>query len=247
MTEVNGNTVVDGLPGFRRRFRVVPGPNAVSSAVEDDFHCMAVTLHHDGTTVTRVEADLVRAPWTTCPGAPAQLVDTFTGVALADVPSRGEKLANCTHLHDLATLAAAHAFDTAPLEYDVLVCDVVDGRRKAELRRNGQTELWWVERKFAIVEPPEMAGMTLDKLRPWLEGLDAGAQEAARILRWANMIANGRNIPMERQSNASDMPTGNCYTFQAERKAVAVRIGEIREFTGGSGAPLDGRSSRLPR
>src|SRR3546814_5242328 len=74
--------------------------------------------------------------------------------------------------------------------------------RRAELRRDGRTVLAWTETAFRIVAPAELAGMTLDKLRPWIEAQDAPTQEAARLLRWANMIANGRLIPIEKQSDA---------------------------------------------
>src|SRR3546814_9414003 len=97
---------------------------------------MRGTLHHDGMIATRIEPELWRAPWTTCPGASAQLVETFTGVALADFPARGDKPINCTHLHDLALLAAVHAADTQPLVYDAQIADPVDGLRRAELRRS---------------------------------------------------------------------------------------------------------------
>jgi hypothetical protein len=230
---------LETLPGFRRRFRVTPLPGQVRSEVEDDFHCMSVVLHHDGKTVNAVDADLMRAPWSTCPGAPAQLQQTFTGVALDAVTARGDKSANCTHLHDLALLGAAHAFDTQPLVYDVLVSDAIDGQRRAEVRLDGVKVLGWTEASFRIVEPAELAGMTLDKLRPWMETLSAAQQEAARLLRWANMIANGRSIPLERQSDATRMPP-NCYTFQPERSRVAQRIGLIRDFSNGSAQPLDG-------
>src|SRR3546814_7464762 len=65
----------------------------------------------------------------------------------------------------------------------------------------------WTETAFRIVAPAEMAGKTLDKLRPWIEAQDAPTQEAARLLRWANMIANGRLIPIEKQSDATRMPS----------------------------------------
>src|SRR3546814_12756146 len=58
------------------------------------------------------------------------------------------------------------------------------------------------ETTFRIVAPAELAGMTPDKLRPWIEAQGAPTQEAARLLRWANMIANGRLIPIEKQSDA---------------------------------------------
>ena len=123
----------------------------------------------------------------------------------------------------------------------MLVADAVDGQRRAEVRRDGVTVLGWTESAFRIVEPAELAGMTLDKLRPWIESLTPGLQEAARLLRWANMIANGRQIPIEKQSDATRMPS-NCYSFQPERKVIARRVGAIRDFSNGTAQPLDRRS-----
>ena len=229
---------IDRVPGFRRRFRITPAARWVRSELEDDYHRMTVTVHHDGKVATSIEPVLVRAPWTTCPGAVVQLERTFTGVALEAFAVRGEKQFNCTHLHDLAILAAAHAWDREPLIYDVLVSDPVDGKRRAELRRNGEALLGWTEIGFRIVEPVELAGVTLDKMRPWIDTLDPQQQEAARVLRWGNMIANGRIIPLEKQSNASRMPP-TCYTFQPHRAIDAKRVGVIRDFTAGTARLLD--------
>src|SRR5271155_4335045 len=160
-------TPLDQLPGFRRRFRITPRPDSVCSELEDDYHRMSVTLIHDGRTVKRIEPVMERVPWTVCPGAAQQLQQTFTDVALVDFAARGEKRENCTHLHDLAILAAAHAFDGEPLLYDLLVSDPIDGRRRAELRRNGAAVLAWSDEKNCLVEPAELAGVTLQKLRPW--------------------------------------------------------------------------------
>jgi hypothetical protein len=224
---------IDTLPGFRRRFIVTPAPDRVSSEVEDDYHCMGVTIHHDGEACTKVKAVMQRAPWTPCPGAVATLEQTFTGVPLARFAARGEKQANCTHLHDLAVLAAAHAFDTEPLVFDILVSDPIDGRRQAELRRGGMTVLGWVHIDGRIVEPAELAGVTLDKMRPWIDALDPTQQEAARLLRWGTILAGGRTIAWDRQSDASRLPVGNCYTFQPQRLTEAKRIGVIRDFSQG--------------
>lgn len=231
-------TSIDQLAGFRRRFRVTTGPGWVRSEVEDDYHCMTVTLRHAGGIVTAVEPVQQRAPWTTCPGAVEQLRQTFTGVALRDFVARGEKPANCTHLHDLALLAAAHAGDREPLVYDILVSDPVDGRRRVELRRDGIATLGWTEQDHCIVEPAELAGLKLDQLKPWIDSLDPALQEAARVLRWGAILAHGRTIPMERQSDASRMPP-NCYTFQPQRVGQARRVGEIRDFSLGTAQPLD--------
>jgi len=46
---------IASLPGYRRTTRVVPFPGAVVAMMEDDMHCMAVTLRHDGERVTAVE------------------------------------------------------------------------------------------------------------------------------------------------------------------------------------------------
>ena len=226
-------TSIDTLPGFRRRFIITPAANRVSSEVEDDYHCMGVTLHHDGQVVTKVESAMQRAPWTTCPGANAMLEKTFTGVPLDGFIKRGQKKANCTHLHDLAIFAASHAFDKDPLVYDLLVCDPVDGQRQAEIRRNGTRLLGWTQAGDRMVAPVELAGVAFDGMRAWLESLDPEAQEAARMLRWGTILAHGRTIAWDRQSDSSRLPLGNCYTFQPERAAAAQRIGIVRDFSQG--------------
>jgi hypothetical protein len=226
------------LPGFRRRFLVTPAVDRVTAAVEDDYHCMAVTLRHEGGVVTAVDAVMDRAPWTTCPGAPAVLAATFSGVALAAVAGRGEKQANCTHLHDLAVLAAAHAGDAAPTRYEMLVSDAVDGLIAAEIQRDGTTVHRIEHRDDIVTAPDVIAGTSLFKLRGWIETLDPTPREAARLLQWGTIIAHGRAIPMERQSDASRMPP-NCYTFQPERKVDAKRVGKVLDFSRGGVAPLD--------
>src|SRR5262245_46970306 len=123
-------------PGYHRRFLITPCRGEATAAVEDDFHCMSVTLSHDGTTIMSAKTVMERAPWTTCPGAPAVLAETFAGVALADAAARGMKQANCTHLHDLALLAAAHAGDGEPTRYDIFVSDPADGLRVSEISRD---------------------------------------------------------------------------------------------------------------
>jgi hypothetical protein len=222
---------IDTLPGFRRRFIVTPTSDRVSSEVEDDYHCMGVTIHHDGRVARRVESVMQRSPWTTCPGAVARLEQTFTGVPLDGFVARGEKRANCTHLHDLAVLAAAHASDSDPLIYDILVSDPVGGRRRVELRRNGTCVLGWVDADGQIVEPAELAGVAFTK--GWIDSLDPAGQEAARLLRWGAILAHGRTIAWERQSDSSRLPVGNCYTFQPERITAAKRVGLIRDFSQG--------------
>jgi len=229
---------LDQQPGFRRRFRLTPGQQKVQAEVEDDFHCMSVIVRHDGEKALQIEPDMRRAPWTTCPGAVEHLRQTFAGTALALFAERGEKQTNCTHLHDLAVLAASHVFDNSPTVYDIFVSDPVEGRRYAEIRRNGERVLGWTESQFQIVEPEAAAGIRLDKLRSWITSLTPDLQEPARLLQWGNMLANGRTIPLEKQSDATKMPA-SCYTFQPERAVIAKRVGLIRDFSLAAEQPLE--------
>ncbi len=232
-------TVLERKPGFFwRRIRITPSQWAVQAEVEDDFHSMSVVIHHDGEKAIRIVADTRRVPWSTCPGAAESLVQTFTGLALKQFPQRGDKKTNCTHLYDMALLAATHAMDEEQTIYDIRVSDAVDQQRRAEVLRNEETLLSWIESGFQIVQPASAAGIRLDRLRSWIDGLEPALQEPARLLQWGNMLANGRAIPLAKQSDATRMPP-NCYTFQPERAAVAKRIGEIRDFSQREGRPRD--------
>ena len=228
---------LDGLPGFRRRFRIVPDDGAVTASVEDDFHCMTVTLHHDGARIGAVEAHTIRAPWTTCPGAEQVLRDTFGGTALAEAARRGLKQANCTHLYDLAVLAAAHSLEGRPVTYDVLVADPADGVGEAEIRRDGAPLLRWAIAGMELTAPPELAGTNVMALRDWIGTQAPDLREAAKILQWACLIAHGRQIPLAEQSDAARMPP-NCYTFQPDIARRAVRVGEIVDFSRSEREPL---------
>lgn len=210
----------------------------VRAAVEDDYHCMAVTLRHDGTRILAVESAMERAPWSTCPGAPVVLAATFACTLLAEAVQRGAKQANCTHLHDLALLAAAHAADPTALTYDIRVSDPVDGVCHAEIARDGATLLTLAHRDDVLVAPETAAGASLFKLRGWIQSLPASLQEAARLLQWGTILGHGRSLPAEGQYDASRMPP-NCYTFQEERKHVAQRIGQVLDFNRGERQPLD--------
>lgn len=229
---------LDALPGFRRRFRIKPAPGYVSAEVEDDYHHMGVVVRHQDGVAVAIEPNMVRAPWTTCPGAVRRLQETFTGVRLSEFPARGNKLTNCTHLYDLAILAAAHAADEAPLVYDILTSDPEDGQNRTELRRDGKTLLSWALKGFEISAPADLAGVSLDKLKPAQVSSDPKIQEAVRVLRWGTMIAHGRAIPLSEQSNAGRYPS-NCYTFQPDNVTKARRVGEIKDFSAGEAQPLD--------
>ncbi|HMP57225.1 MAG TPA: DUF2889 domain-containing protein [Novosphingobium sp.] len=219
------------LPGFRRTTRIEPRAGAVAAMMEDDMHAMAVILRHDGQRLLRVEPDQQRAPWNTCPGAEAKLVATFTGLPLGEVSARRERTLNCTHLHDLAVLAAAHAQGRQPVLYEMAVSDPVDACRVLEIRRDGAAVWRWVERDGRFVAPDAIAGRGLFDLRDWIASLPAAEREAARLLQTAGLIAHGRTLPMEQQSDATAIPP-NCHTFQPEQARMARRIRAPLDFSG---------------
>lgn len=228
------------VAGYRRDILITPQDGYVTAALEDDYHAMLVALHHDNETITRVESRMVREPWTTCPGAVTVLADTFTGVALMAASKRGEKRTNCTHLHDLSTLAAAHALDGEPTHYQIAVSDVSDGVSHAVVRRNAEDRLHLSHTGGVLSDPTELAGVSVFAMREWIAALDSAAQEeAARLLQWGTIVAMGRTIDWSQPYDASAMPP-NCYNFQPGRRDDAVRLtAHIRDFTDGTARAFD--------
>ncbi|MAA60287.1 MAG: hypothetical protein CMK79_09060 [Pseudomonadales bacterium] len=233
--------------GFWRRIHITPASrsvvqnsvaeNAVIAELEDDFHCMSVVLHHNQGRVLNIEADMHRAPWSTCPGATTQLLQTFSGAKLSEFPRQGQKKINCTHLYDLAVLGAAHALDENPTIYDIRVSDPIDHTRQAAIYSNRRLLLHWIEKNFHLTEPAAAAGIRLDQLRSWIDTLAPELQEPARLLQWGNILANGRVIPLAEQSDATRMPP-SCHTFQPERAKLARRVGGIQDFSKETSPPL---------
>lgn len=226
-------------PGFRRRIRIEPRAGSVSAELEDDFHRMRVTLHHDGTRIERVEADMARWPWSTCPGAVEQIAASLTGLNLADAFANAEKKRNCTHLYDLATWAAAHVGDAAPTVYAVAVADLAEGRVVATLDRDGDRVLEWITQDGRFTAPAAIAGRSLFELRDWIAGLAPAPREAARILQWASLVAHGRAMPWIIGEPVRDAMPANCFTFQPGRIENARRVGERLDFSRGERQPLD--------
>lgn len=232
------------LPGYRRLIRVIPESGCVTTLLEDDIHSMALRLSHGGGRVLAIEPVIDRMPWNTCPGAAAVLIDTFVGLPLTQVTLRRDRKANCTHLHDLAVLAASHADDTQELRYDIAVSDPIEGRRDLTLARDGVPVLHWIEQEGALVSPVQVRGRTLFALRDWIASLAPMQAEAARLLQWAGIVAHGRTIPMGEQSDPTRMPA-NCHTFQPERVPFARRTGAVIDFSSARRKPGETLSRML--
>jgi hypothetical protein len=235
-----------GQPAFRRRILIEPTETHVTAELEDDWHRMTVTLAHRDGVVIDVASDMRRWPWTTCRGAIAQLAETFAGSALDEMARRGERSQNCTHLHDLALFAAAHAGGLEPIAYDVTVTDAVDGRRQAFLVRDGAIRLTWRLEGDVFVGPDDLAGLRIGELTGWIAALEPSEREAARILRWAAIMAYGRAMDIPAGVTATIFPGGACYTFQPDRAQAATRRADVhRDLSVSATPPLADRATHF--
>lgn len=230
----------DGV--YRRRILLVaPDERTVVADLEDDFHRFRVTLVHDGSRIVEARGEALRYPWSACPGA----VEPLHALEGAPLPERCTELArhadphlNCTHLFDLAGLAAVHArVGRERRRYDVTVPDRDDEwRTSPSVERDGEIVLAWETEAGTISAPDEHAGVSLrGGFRSWVESLPPDEGEAAWILRRATEIAMGRVTPWDRFEHAIDVGEfmlGTCHAFQPGTAETATRIrGTIRDFT----------------
>ena len=231
-----------GQGSYRRRMRVRADGNVLHADLEDDFHRFALRVEHDGVRVTAVPGAARRYPWTTCPGAIAEL-DRLVGLPLtgshAAVRAHSSPRMHCTHLFDLATVAiTCAARGAAGVQYDLEVPDAPDGRRVVRLRRDGPEVLAWHLEEIRIVAPtPEpYAGVALlGGFGPWAEeALDPLEAEAAQVLRRAVFIATGRRFAFEEIGSASafESTPASCHSFNPGVREHANRAhGSLRDFS----------------
>lgn len=216
--------MIEGVSGTFHRYISLDAPRSgrVDAEVRDEFHHFRVHLDHDGATVTDVEAESVRFPWSTCPGAAAPL-RRVVGARLSPSPSAIGRHArardNCTHMFDLCGLAMAHAAaGRRRRDYRASVPDPVEGRTVATLERDGEVVLRWELNDLRIVAPPPFAGRGISGgfIEFAENGFDSDGAEAALVLRRAVFVSIGRRENLKSIVVAGEMlPTmaGSCYTF----------------------------------
>ena len=229
---VTGASDPDTIPhgSYHRRFVVIPEDGRVRAGMEDENHRMEMTVFHDGTCVTDIQAETVRIPWNLCPGAPDKLRELI-GVPLQRMNrSTGHNAKeHCTHLFDLMRLAMARAAINTPVQYDVAIPDRIDKKTRAELKRDGKFVMAWDAHGYTVTGPDPFTGHALLGAPVWPEGLDDDTLEAALILRRVFLVATAREpIAAGTRSKPAveiDFPamlkagkrTGYCFSFQADR------------------------------
>lgn len=242
-----------GTGTFRRRIRVHAQPRQVTVELEDGNHGFRLRLWHDGERVTTVEVDPLRIPFNTCAEALRPLQRAVGHRLDEDEATLRSRLVpgdNCTHMHDMAILAVAHAAahrdeGVSIRLYDMAVDDERDGITRARIACDGvPVHDWQIAHRpphttpHTLIAPPELAG------RPAMRGFHAWAsqtfegmpREAAVALQRAYFVAQARRHsfePVAEHPGISDgMPQGACYSYNTGAVERAFRSeGTVRDFT----------------
>lgn len=242
---------------YRRAIKLEGDPASVRGELVDDFHHFAVDLRVDAGHVQEIKGEDIRVPWTTCPGALAPLrsmVGAPVAASILDLHRFTPPQSQCTHLHDLACLAVAHASrlsdsgGAAVRRYDVSLPDRQSGKTYAELSRDGEGVLSWSLARGTIesATPKDFQGAPLAG-RPFKEILIAlgnpDAIEAAWVLQRAVFVGTGRRHDFERMTVATEFASvvgGACHSFAKERVSQARKIpNTVRDFSDSSTASFD--------
>ena len=250
--DADPHSVSDRNPGFgggalRRRIRLIAGEGFVRAGVEDAYHSFRLLLRHDGRRITALEPVFLRIPLSTCPSADGPLRG-FVGMPLdaswRTIVSEQNPRQHCTHLHDLCTLAMAHARRGGERRYDVAVPDEYPDPVWSTLHRNGEPLLRWRTFKGKILEPADLAG------RPLLRGFSSWANatftgddlEAALVLHKGYFVSRARSWNVEasagRPVTHHEVMRGACHSYSEPQMSIAIRNGGTTIDTSAPSTPL---------
>ena len=212
---------------FRRRVQLRnPEPGRVEASVEDHIHHFEVTLRHDGSVVREVDGRAVRAPWSLCPGAVAQLVD-LVGLPVGPAVRVPDPTQHYTHLLDLAVAAVRFAARPVPeRRVDMTITRWDDPPMRCEAVRDDGLALVWEATPREIVGPEPYAGASLGAgFSRVIAGLDDDLAELALLLRRATWMGGSRGIVLDDYDVLGEvgMPEGLCYSTQPARIDHATR------------------------
>jgi len=234
---------VYGSGAYRRRLRMRASLGRVDVELEDSNHGFRLHMQHDGERVTQVVAETRRHPFVTCAEAVTRL-QTLVGADLAaDGATLRQRLpqgANCTHLHDMALLALAHAGEMPGFSrsYDIVVYDEREGMTEARVDCDGASIHVWQVRDDAVAEPVAHAGKPMKRgFYAWVsQHFEGMPLEAAVALQRGYFVAQSRRVArlpyQEWPAGADKMPDGTCYSYNHDVVARALRIeGTVWDLT----------------
>lgn len=234
-----------GTGVFRRRIRLENHGQSVLAGLEDTMHACRLVLHHQNGCIAGVDADWVRYPTMTCPGATTQL-SVLVGQPLAaswtTFREYQDPRLHCTHLLNLLGLAAAHALrDRDQRQFDVAVPDLKDGLTRAQVLVDGKLVHDWSSDLQTLVGPAQVAGVSLFKgFTQWApQHFSGDVLEAAYVLHMGLFVAGSRMFDGAAMlQKYPDIPhvagdlIGSCYARQQERFDSSIPMANsIRDFT----------------
>ncbi len=243
---------IDGAPKnprfgtgvFRRRIRLRREGASVAAELEDSSHAFKSRLTVADDRVTQVDAEAIRYPMTTCPGAlePLQkFVGTPLGLPAAELASRLQPRSHCTHLFDLSVLAYCHFQRSEPeVVFDIEMPDELDAPVWLEVRRDGATVLRWQIRQWQISAPAELAGRPLHSgFSRWLAdefGDDQTLLELAWLAQKGYLVAQARIYDINALGGTRRFVGGDvlgiCHTYSEDNIGDAVHtFNSFKDFS----------------
>jgi hypothetical protein len=228
---------------FRREIRLWRiDAQTVGAAVEDEPHAFGLRLTHDEHRVTGVNAEALRYPLTTCPGATGALhaiVGAPLDARMTQLKRHADPRSNCTHLFDLASLAVALAArGEESCTYRIEIPDMIEGRHEARLDRDTGRVLTWEVHHGTIEAPAPYAGrQILGGFTRWAtQALEGEALEYALVLARGYFVGLSRLYDMEKTplgpASEDPMPSGVCWSYSSPQAEHAYRIrGSRRDFS----------------
>lgn len=229
---------------YRRRIRLEQGEGCVHGALEDTNHGFTATVYHDGERVTAVEANAMRVPYTSCPGA-LEPIKGFVGVdihtGLRELNFHMPPSSNCTHLLDLTVMTIRHAASPNPVrQWDIAITDMTaESDSVCTVLRDGEEIFRWRARDLQLTDPPELAG------KPFYLGFGKWASkyfaaeelEAAFILQKGYFVSLARLFDMEQMAGEPALASkggmgGACYTYSSPAIEHGMRTSSsVRDFS----------------
>ena len=226
-------------PGLWRRVVLHPENDWIGGALEDDMHRFHIRIDHAGERITRVAAKAVRHPWSACPGAVNVITRELTGELLDDV-GRRDPTQHCTHLLDLAILAAARAGDSRQTVFDMKVADRIKGHTIATLAENGEQVLRWRLDDTLIAG----TGRDLRQFSRWKQELPPREAGWATLLRRAAFVSGARQYvapPLEQTAAMNAARMGICFNYQLPQAEGSMRKPSWQmDFSESGREPLEG-------
>lgn len=244
MSYQHENSPIFGSGRFQRRIRLQHKPGEVYAELEDCSHGFTVRLAYSDTMVSKVEAQALRYPLTTCPGATEPL-QAFVGLSVeapaTELTQNVNARHNCTHLFDLCVLAFCHARRPYGVrEYDVIIPDEVDAPTSLTVLRDGEAVLDWQVREWKLTGPDALAGKTLHAgFSNWLNAHAQGDEEQVeygQIAQKGYLVSHARRYDADLVANQpiKVLPgmDGICHSYTRGRIETARHTASsFRDFT----------------